>query len=265
MSETSANQSGESLPKHGRRIHVPRVGTLVVFAFLLLLAGLFLSLWMPGRRQARAVAAIDELGGHVTYEFDEEMAPFTHVPPEPAWRWDYLDYNMFYDVIEVRFFGPGPHDRVTDATLMPLLADMRGVQTISLGGTQVTNDGLHHLRGLTELRALYLGETQLEEHNIEGLRGLQLDWLSLDRTWAGDEALASLSEMTTLEYLDLTRTRVTDDGLQHLRGLNNLKELRLMRCRVPREAAEELKRQLPGCVIHWESIDEPHGSYTILE
>lgn len=264
MNHTATNQT-DGQPTNTGRSPVPRVGTLLLFAVPLLLTALFLSVWVPGHRQARAVAGIVELGGYVTYEFDDELAPGAHVPPGPQWLWDYLDYNMFYDVIEVRFFGPGPHERATDEALMPLLTNLPAARTISLGKTRVTNDGLHHLQGLTELRALYLGETQLEERDIDSLRGLKLDWLALNRTWAGDEALASLSDMTTLEYLDLNRTRVTDEGLHHLRGLHNLKTLRLMRCRVSRKGAEQLKRELPGCVIHWESLDNPQDSVVVFD
>ena len=31
------------------------------------------------------------------------------------------------------------------------------------------------------------------------------------------------------------------------------------------ERLEELKRELPGCVIHWESLEEPHESYVMFD
>lgn len=44
---------------------------------------------------------------------------------------------------------------------------MAGELTLTLGGTQVSDAGLHHLAGLTELRTLNLGGTQVGDAGLE--------------------------------------------------------------------------------------------------
>ena len=71
---------------------------------------------------------------------------------------------------------------------------------LCLDGTQVTDAGLEHLKGLTRLQSLDLSGTQVTDAGLEHLKGLtQLQWLSLEGT------------------------QVTDAGLEHLKGLTNSK------------------------------------------
>ena len=235
---------------------VPKVGTLLIVAGLLLGAALFLSIWLPARRQAHAVEAVTRFGGYVVYDEGFEVSSYrAGRPAGPEWLWSFVDPNLFYDVVEVRLYAHSSSADDVGRELFPHLASLRRVQTISISDANVSNEDLRWVSDLPELRAMYLQQTEITEEHLNHLQGLKLDWLCLARTWAGDDSLASLSDMTTLEYLDLTRTRVTDAGLVHLERLPNLKRLILRRCRVTEEGAAAIRAKLPGCEVTWEPLD----------
>lgn len=64
-----------------------------------------------------------------------------------------------------------------------------------LDGTKVTDEGLKHLEGLT---------------NLEG-------WLGICDTEATDTGLQHFKRMTKLHILNVRRTKVTEDGVKELR------------------------------------------------
>ena len=66
--------------------------------------------------------------------------------------------------------------------------------------SKVTDAGLVHLKGLTELQTLQLANTKVTDAGLVHLKGL-----------------------TKLQKLELYNTKVTDAGLMHLNGLTNLK------------------------------------------
>ena len=80
--------------------------------------------------------------------------------------------------------------------------DKRAIIGVNLYGTQVTDVGLEHLKGLTSLQGLYLNSPQVTDAGLEHLTGL-----------------------SCLLTLDLSQTQVTDVGLEHLKGLTSLKEM----------------------------------------
>ena len=77
------------------------------------------------------------------------------------------------------------------------------MRDLKLKGQRITSDGIEHIGGLTELRALILDDTQID-----------------------DEGMKHLASLTNLERLYLFRTYIGNDGLEHLKGLSNLKLLR---------------------------------------
>ena len=67
------------------------------------------------------------------------------------------------------------------------------MSTLFLKGTRVTDAGLKHLNGLS-----------------------QLDWLDLSDTQVTDAGLANLKELSSLRALDLTGAQVTVAGVAEL-------------------------------------------------
>lgn len=114
---------------------------------------------------------------------------------------------------------------ITDAGLVHL-KDLRGLQTLNLGGTKVTDAGLVHLKGLTGLQSLTLYDTKVT-----------------------DQGLAHLKGMKDLRLLNLEVTKVTDEGLVHLKDLKALQSLRLDATQVTDQGMLMLRKALPSCHI----------------
>jgi len=93
------------------------------------------------------------------------------------------------------------------------------VVRLGLGGPLVTDAGLEHLEGLTELEWVGLvNTTQVTQHGLEHLKGLtKLKELYLDGTHVTDAGLVNLKGLGRLEHLDLCYTHVTEEGIEKLR------------------------------------------------
>lgn len=102
----------------------------------------------------------------------------------------------------------------------------RPIISIDLEESQVQDDDLRYLGGLTHLRRLDLEETRITDEGLKHLRGL-----------------------TSLEYLDLEETKITDEGLRHLEGLKNLRMLDLDDTQVSSAGIRTLQLALPDLRI----------------
>ena len=113
------------------------------------------------------------------------------------------------------------------------------IRYLSLEGTNVSGEGLKHLRKLDDLRVLYLEGSAISEAD-----------------------LAEIAQFTNLERLNLSETGVTGDDLSELNGLTQLKKLQLsispspIDSRSPR-GLRKLRQALPNVQItydtHWRS------------
>ncbi len=163
---------------------------------------------------------------------------------------------------------------VTDNTLATV-ARMKNLQAIDLTDTSITDDGLKHLQGLTDLRHLHLRGnggitdagmwslrplTRLESLDLSatkisdaGLANLgvfsQLRSLSASGTRITDAGLPTIAAWTQLEALTLSNTKVSDRGIFLLAPLANLGSLSLDGTEVTREGANALQRGLLNCYI----------------
>jgi hypothetical protein len=165
-----------------------------------------------------------ELGGGVDYDYrcDVFGYPIPGVqPPGPAWLRRLVSDHFFADVAEVGLLGP----EVTDEGL-ERLKGLGQLRLLYLCGGRVTDGGLKHLKALGRLKMLGLGDTKITDAGLEHLKGLG-----------------------QLQQLYLNDTRVTDAGLEHLKGLRQLRELDLSGTRVTDEGVKRLQQALPKCTI----------------
>lgn len=174
-----------------------------------LIAVTVLGVWLGwvfnhARSQARHVAAIRNLGGHVFYDYqcdEETMFPdVNRRSPWPEWLFNLLGPDVFHNVVEVHFTDHAEMGRVRKAypdlvglphvrTVMAfavvddelrLLSELPEVETLLLYYSPITDDGLAHLRSMQSLRMVGLDETdttyagamQLEEW----LPGCEVSW-----------------------------------------------------------------------------------------
>ena len=180
-----------------------------------------------------SVSAIEELGGKVTSE-DKVRRPQTWMEnlfDDPGGADDPV---RVLEVTEVSFFifRFRTHrnriqiaDGVTDNDLEHLRA-LTKLESIDLGNSNITDAGLEHLKRLTNLETLFLGNTQITDIGLEHLKGL-----------------------ANLQYLHLSRTSVTAAGLEHLKGMKRLKVLVLFQTNVTDDAVKKLQLALPNCKI----------------
>jgi hypothetical protein len=134
------------------------------------------------------------------------------------------------------------------------LAESDDSRTVAfhLGGTDLTDEGLVHLKSLNKLVHLNLKGTQVTDAGMAHLAGLvSLTRLNLAQTSVGDEGLRHLMGLDNIVYLNLYGSRVTDAGLRYLAGMTNLRKLFLWQSDVTEQGARKLQAELPDCEVNW--------------
>ena len=117
------------------------------------------------RRQKEAVEEIKKLGGEVRYYYHGKIINWAQ-PSNPMWLRTVFGDDCFANVDHV-----------------------------GLGNTNVTDEGVEHLKGLNQLETLWLNNTQVTDAGLERLKGLaQLQWLSLNSTKVTDEGVKKLRQ-----------------------------------------------------------------------
>ncbi len=108
----------------------------------------------------------------------------------------------------------------------PFGNDPRPSPALNLAGTEITDAGVEHLKGLTNLRTLHLHDTEITDAGLVHLKALtSLVDLWLHETEISDAGLVHLKALTSLVDLCLCGTEISDAGLVHLKGLTSLKTL----------------------------------------
>ena len=87
----------------------------------------------------------------------------------------------------------------------------RKLESLGLGGTNVTDASLKHLSGLTELRAFGLAQTKVTGQGLEHLPGTKLVQLYLTATNANDAGMKAVGRFTALMERILVRSLATPD------------------------------------------------------
>ncbi len=108
------------------------------------------------RRQAAVVAAIEKMGGSVTYDY--EYLPVGVFHAKPIKRTWFRKTGFVSDVLEVRL-------RYTDLddTNAVDLGELPRLRKLDLSDTQITDAGLVHIGELPELETLTLAGTEITD------------------------------------------------------------------------------------------------------
>jgi len=179
------------------------------------------------RKQRAAVEAIRRLGGVVYYDYQVYFDKSQNAPPPgPEWLRERFGVDFIATVQEV-FLS----DSLDDAGLQQLDEHFKALprlETLGIGGTNVTDAGLKHLAGLSQVKRLSIWGTSITDSGLEYIQGLtQLESLVIRETAITDAGLRCLAGLKHLKTLDLTKTKITGPGLRHLEGLEDLKLLYL--------------------------------------
>ncbi len=140
---------------------------------------------------------------------------------------------------------------MTDGTALAAnLSVLTKVSSVDLSGTDVTDEGLAHLKPLIRLSDLNLADTQITDSGLAHLGGLtNLSILDASNTKITDAGLVHLTGLRRLTELNLARTQITDAGLARLRHLMRLSLVNLWRTHVTDAGAARLKRALLSVTI----------------
>ncbi|MGA2031281.1 MAG: hypothetical protein ABSG68_03405 [Thermoguttaceae bacterium] len=127
--------------------------TLLVFVTLCAFACSWLAVKLQqAKRQREAAAAVEKLGGQV--EWSE--------PSGPLWLRRLLGDDLFRSVVDVGLGGT----EVTDAELEHLKG-LDQLQSLNLARTNIAGAGLGNLKGLNQLQYVYLGGTQVTDAGVK--------------------------------------------------------------------------------------------------
>ncbi|HVC92187.1 MAG TPA: hypothetical protein VND64_00775 [Pirellulales bacterium] len=182
--------------------------------------------------QRRAVAAIKQKGGEVSYE----ISP-------PSWLSFLLGDGSGSDesVVQVSLVG----EQFDDTTFAWLKA-LPDVRSLYVNGAPITDEGLVSLGHLKRLETIELHDTAVTGTGLKSLHGLKhLTRMRLNGSKVSDLGLAELGGLTGLENLALQFTAVSATGLTHLAGLRELQTLSLSGAGVTDAGLKQL-RNLPN-------------------
>lgn len=95
------------------------------------------------------------------------------------------------------------------------------LKRLNLWRDVISDTGVSHLSGLTNLTWLNLDNTHMGNPGLEYLRGMtKLTFLHLGSTYVTNEGMPLLTPLTALKDLKVTRTSVTEEGLKALLAAN---------------------------------------------
>jgi Leucine-rich repeat (LRR) protein len=134
---------------------------------------------------------------------------------------------------------------VTDAGVRHL-SGLTDLEVLDLQATAVTDAGLQSLAGLTSLKELYLGQTLVTDTGMEYLKKLpSLEILVLDGTAVTDQGVGRVSTLPNLEQIGLEETKVTEDAISYLILSPCLKQVRVDARRISRETYAQMRELRP--------------------
>jgi hypothetical protein len=208
--------------------------TLMVFV---LIFAVFLG-WRvnKARQQRRAVAAVQEYGGwvHFDYEFVKGKLTPGQEPWAPQWLRRMLGDEYFREVSYVSLvYDSQGGKRVEIANFKPCdllleqLASQTGLKQLLMRRTQATDEGLKYVGKMHALEELYIWDaTSITDAGVAHLAGLKnLKNIHMDSSKMTDASLVLLSGLPRIEKMSLQLNTFTDRGFLRLKGQDNLTEL----------------------------------------
>jgi hypothetical protein len=141
----------------------------------------------------------------------------------------------------------------TDSDLDRALKGLEHLEALWLGGTQVSDGALRHLRKHPTLQVLDLSGTKVTDACAAELQHLpNLNALYLADTAITDKCLAELSSFPKLNTMNLVNTAVTDAGLEHLAKRKTLDFVLLNGTKVTAKGLAKLRKKFPDTTVRFD-------------
>jgi hypothetical protein len=224
--------------------------SLKLFIAMLIITGVVGLSWtgLHYRRQQLIKKSVEKLGGTVrtdnrtSYRLQQLLGP---------------ELSAIFDVVVAIDLNFTP---TTDKDLQDLIA-LSGLEqagSLSLDGTQITDQGLSGLSGMSQIHTLSICETRVTDAGLMHINNLPgLSNLRLYCTEISNAGLVHLSRLSNLQFLGLRATTVSDAGLVHLHGFKKLKMLFVESSKVSEAGVAELKQHCPAL----ESVNRIESPY----
>ncbi|HUE71435.1 MAG TPA: DUF1570 domain-containing protein [Pirellulaceae bacterium] len=155
-----------------------------------------------------------------------------------------VDLATIIDPLRIRNLSLG-RTAVTDAG-MKHLAGCTNLAWLDLSLTRAGDEGLASIKDCRQLKQLFLEGTKITDASLPLIGGLkELEELDLSAVRVSDEALAALANLKKLKVLYLTNSPVSDQCLTHLKGLKLLETLETSGTKITPAGRKNLKLSLP--------------------
>ncbi|MHC4406881.1 MAG: leucine-rich repeat domain-containing protein [Planctomycetota bacterium] len=159
----------------------------------------------PSETHRRAAAALLQSGATVEFNDYEHQDPVVY-PGTSVYVGNYVsadsfDFSNLEKLDDLRTLSYFYGERL-DVAKLEILGRLHGLEYLSL--QTISDNDLAHLKGLKNLKTLYLAGTQIT-----------------------DAGLGHLKTLSNLEALNLSNTLITGAGLKHLESLVRLRDLQL--------------------------------------
>lgn len=149
---------------------------------------------------------------------------------------------------------PGRGD-FSESALRSLLAIQNKLESLYLAQRVLTDECLKEIGDLKELSNLHVGATGslITDAGIAHLVGLsQMKQLTLHGTGLSDAGVKQLIGLKGLTWLNISDTTVSDASIETLGKFDRLIELNLKGTRITEAGFKKLQAALPKCKIDWE-------------
>lgn len=177
------------------------------------------------RRQRRAVEAIVNAGGQVTFDYQERKGEEA-TPPGPTWLRSILGEELFRTPVEVRIKGEG----IDDAFLAEHLPGVSSVRRLSIRSDLVTDKAMSDIAGLEKLNWLHIVSGQITDKGLASLPNFdECELFVLVCPRVTDAGMTHVAALRKVDTLVLNCKPLTPDGIRRLKGLNGVREFQSMR------------------------------------
>lgn len=170
----------------------------------------------------------------------------------PRVKFDELGHLVYADFYAMRL----------DRSRLARLCVHSKIEHLSLAYTNFSDEDMHHLIALSQLRWVSFKGTGITGPGIEGLTSLQvLTHFDLHHCKLNVEAFHHLSNIPSLKTLILSNTTISDADLPAFRSLSNLRLLYVRYTKLTENAIVRLEHLLPNCRIKRFAMGSPtaHG------
>ena len=169
-------------------------------------------------------------------------------------------------IVRVRMEGYSLAGQKNVREALPYVVGLSEAKSLTLQGSDVTDDDLVHIKDMTWLESLHLGDTGITDEGLVNIASLHnLKKLTLSNTAVDGSGFGHLDVLEGLALLDLTRSNVNNNGITKVMLLNGLEEISLKYTRVQNDGLAHLAKcnSLVAVGLEGNSIDDTGVSHLL--